>query len=591
MAITYVPPKNNKAKNIKLDDVDNNFQSNDVEGALKELAENGGSGSNIDDSSTATNKTWSANKIDSQFKDIAKSTSVENGKLYLLKADGSKIDTGTTLPTSGSGATTNIIDNLESNSTTDALSAKQGKVLNDKILEYSGGKKQVYLTQIEYNSLTDEDKNDETKVYNITDEEDTGGITIEQSMQLSLAYEHSQSNHAPSNAQKNSDITKAEIETKLIGEIDTHTHPSSGKWDRILISPNGNKFTLSISDEGVLHSEQILEYGDILISNTSLIVNENKSITFTVKLNKQPTNVQVINLALNNGNCTLDKTTLTFDRTNYNIEQIVTVSGVADSSSLVNKSSIITLSSDKVDSVTIDVTIVNTDLETTFSTYNGYPLSITVDNCDSGVKSYISEIKGNSTEVDSMLTGVGVNNGDNTFNINLDITTGSESLTKIINIPIRLYKLEGVSDKLCWNGETGKYFVEQNIKVSTSTLGQIFDEGDYYLAYLASDGYPGEGMDTIPYQKHWTNLPTNIYVNYRFDGSVFIKAYKTDYPTSDSVKQVLDKGFILYYVIPSNIIETTLTSIIDFNTNSSMSITCSDAILPSSISAEVPVKG
>lgn len=45
MAITYVPPKNNKAKNIKLDDVDNNFQSNDVEGALKELIENGGSGS------------------------------------------------------------------------------------------------------------------------------------------------------------------------------------------------------------------------------------------------------------------------------------------------------------------------------------------------------------------------------------------------------------------------------------------------------------------------------------------------------------------------------------------------------------------
>lgn len=38
------------------------------------------------------------------------------------------------------------------------------------------------------------------------------------------AYDHSQVAHAPSNAQKNSDITKAEIEAKLIGAITTHTH-------------------------------------------------------------------------------------------------------------------------------------------------------------------------------------------------------------------------------------------------------------------------------------------------------------------------------------------------------------------------------
>jgi hypothetical protein len=35
---------------------------------------------------------------------------------------------------------------------------------------------------------------------------------------------HLQAAHAPSNAQKNSDITKAEIEAKLTGEISTHTH-------------------------------------------------------------------------------------------------------------------------------------------------------------------------------------------------------------------------------------------------------------------------------------------------------------------------------------------------------------------------------
>lgn len=38
------------------------------------------------------------------------------------------------------------------------------------------------------------------------------------------AYDHSQAAHAPANAQKNSDITKAEIEAKLTGAITTHTH-------------------------------------------------------------------------------------------------------------------------------------------------------------------------------------------------------------------------------------------------------------------------------------------------------------------------------------------------------------------------------
>ena len=39
-----------------------------------------------------------------------------------------------------------------------------------------------------------------------------------------IAYTHSQSAHAPSDAQKNSDITKAEIEAKLTGTITTHSH-------------------------------------------------------------------------------------------------------------------------------------------------------------------------------------------------------------------------------------------------------------------------------------------------------------------------------------------------------------------------------
>ena len=52
----------------------------------------------------------------------------------------------------------------------------------------------------------------------------TNDLTTTLKSNYDSAYTHSTSLHAPSNAQKNSDITKGEIEAKLIGNITTHTH-------------------------------------------------------------------------------------------------------------------------------------------------------------------------------------------------------------------------------------------------------------------------------------------------------------------------------------------------------------------------------
>ena len=49
-------------------------------------------------------------------------------------------------------------------------------------------------------------------------------VTITKMNNWDAAYTHAGTAHAPSNAQKNSDITKAEIEAKLTGEITSHTH-------------------------------------------------------------------------------------------------------------------------------------------------------------------------------------------------------------------------------------------------------------------------------------------------------------------------------------------------------------------------------
>lgn len=52
------------------------------------------------------------------------------------------------------------------------------------------------------------------------------------------SYTHSQSAHAPSNAQANADITKAEIEAKLTGVISTHSHAGGGGdlWTKIKLA-------------------------------------------------------------------------------------------------------------------------------------------------------------------------------------------------------------------------------------------------------------------------------------------------------------------------------------------------------------------
>lgn len=121
---------------------------------------------------------------------------------------------------------------------------------------------------------------------------------------------------------------------------------------------DGEIFEIGSDGEEIPPSEM---YGEIIISTTSLSVNENSSISFTVALDKAPTNNQVVKINVNNAYCTLDKTSLTFTSSNYNVAQTVAVIGVHDNSSYVNKTTTITVSSSNVSSKTIGLTIVNID--------------------------------------------------------------------------------------------------------------------------------------------------------------------------------------------------------------------------------------
>ena len=117
-------------------------------------------------------------------------------------------------------------------------------------------------------------------------------------------------------------------------------------------------------------SEGSEEFGNIIISTNSLSLNEGATSTFTVKLDKSPTNFQTINLSVNNSYCTIDKSSLDFTSTNYNVEQTVIVTGVHDANSYVDKNSIITLSNPNITSKSLNVTIKNIDENTSSGELN-----------------------------------------------------------------------------------------------------------------------------------------------------------------------------------------------------------------------------
>ena len=103
-------------------------------------------------------------------------------------------------------------------------------------------------------------------------------------------------------------------------------------------------------------------YGNIIISTSSININEGGTTSFTVKLDKAPTNTQVVNISVDNSDIRLGKTSLTFTSSNYNIEQIITVN-ISEDSDYNNETGTITLTSSNVNNKTINVNITDNDEE------------------------------------------------------------------------------------------------------------------------------------------------------------------------------------------------------------------------------------
>lgn len=123
------------------------------------------------------------------------------------------------------------------------LSGYYTKTETDNIIQdYTGGKKQVYLTQAEYDLLTDSEKNDSSKVYNITD-------ATEQVIPADLTIN---SNNLLQLIDENGDTIGSGVTLSISSETTSYTLPiaTSNTLGGVKIG-NG----LSINAEGVLSLE------------------------------------------------------------------------------------------------------------------------------------------------------------------------------------------------------------------------------------------------------------------------------------------------------------------------------------------------
>lgn len=111
----------------------------------------------------------------------------------------------------------------------------------------------------------------------------------------------------------------------------------------------------------VLEGGTVETYGEIVLSKTSTTIMEGGTDTFTVKLDKAPTNNQVVTLTKSKVNVTLSSETLTFTASNWNIEQTITITASEDDN-YDDETCIITFNSPNVLNKTLTVNITNNDI-------------------------------------------------------------------------------------------------------------------------------------------------------------------------------------------------------------------------------------
>ncbi|MDX2091333.1 MAG: hypothetical protein SFX73_25970 [Kofleriaceae bacterium] len=100
----------------------------------------------------------------------------------------------------------------------------------------------------------------------------------------------------------------------------------------------------------------------IVVSATSVNVNEGGTATFQVKLGAQPGGTTTVNLSSNNAAASLSSTVLTFDAANWNTYQTITVSGIQDLNAT-SETVTISLTSAAITSASVTANVTDNDTQ------------------------------------------------------------------------------------------------------------------------------------------------------------------------------------------------------------------------------------
>ena len=149
-----------------------------------------------------------------------------------------------------------------------------------------------------------------------------------------------------------SNYNTAQIVTVAVAEDSDETNDSA---TITLTSSNVSNVTVSVT----VDDNDTTVYGEMSLSTTSLTINEGSSGTFTVQLASQPTITEVISIASNDTDITVNPTSLTFTPSDYNTPQTVTVT-VSEKSDIEDWTGALTLTSDNISSKTINISAKNT---------------------------------------------------------------------------------------------------------------------------------------------------------------------------------------------------------------------------------------
>lgn len=132
----------------------------------------------------------------------------------------------------------------------------------------------------------------------------------------------------------------------------THSELSKYTHEELRISENLR------GDEDI----SVPSYGNIVVSTNVINIEEGNSTSFTVCLDKAPIDNQIVSISKNNNDVILDKTSLTFTSSDYNIPQTININ-VLEDEDYSDETCVITLSSKDVLSKTIVVNITDNDSE------------------------------------------------------------------------------------------------------------------------------------------------------------------------------------------------------------------------------------